>query len=426
MNKLFKLQIGLITAVIFMVVVTSPVLAGIGISPASLLNNQLKPGTTFRQEISISQSDPEVALNVTVEPDIQGINDWFSFEPGATFQIEQGQKNATVTLVLNIPANAELKDYTGFIRVKATPVGAAALGGVAVVKGARLDVNLTVTESDLVDLLVRSIEAKPADKKGNIVLGLRIENRGNVAAAPSKVELAVEDLNQNPVGNFTTTELEQISVSETKEIQAVFPNDLAVGEYFANVKVYLNDTVLREEKIVIKIEEGEDDQSVSDVLIDSRYLVSAAVLVVGAVAIFLATRSILRRMVLIGPRKKLFLQLVAVGIYILVAAAILYLVLFYVRPTGDVQGIASDRPDLYEVESRGAVQPLPETFNQTRKYTVYANPDSKSLIIKELQEGEQLLVLEETSEWYKVAVGGSEGWLRKADVKQINQEIIPD
>lgn len=426
MNKLFKLQVGIITAVLFTVAITSPVLAGIGISPASLLNNQLKPGTTFRQEINISQSDPNVALTVTVEPDIQGVNDWFTFEPGGTFQIAQGQNNASVTMVLTIPDGAELKDYKGFLRVKATPVGSAALGGVSVVKGARLDVNLSVTEQDLVELLVRSIEPKPSDRKGSIVLGLKIENKGNVAAAPTKVEMEIEDLNLNPITTLSTNDLDEIAVSETKEIQAVFPNNLAAGEYFANVKVYLNDTVLREDRINLKVEEGGSDIPVSDGMTDGRLIVVALVLIIGTIIVFLLTRVVMRKMVLITPKKKLFIQILAVVLYILLAGALLYLTLFYVSANGSVQGISSDRsrPVIYERE----VSPPARTFEDSPapEYFVYASPDTNSAVIYTVQEGEKFSVIEEKDNWYKVNVKGTDGWLQRKDVKQVNQEIIPD
>ena len=60
-----------------------------------------------------------------------------------------------------------------------------------------------------------------------------------------------------------------------------------------------------------------------------------------------------------------------------------------------------------------------------RAYPVYSEPDSQSRVVYYAKEGEDLRVLEERAQWYRVVLPDStSGWLSKTSVK--STESSPD
>ncbi|MCA9379368.1 hypothetical protein KC640_02980, partial [Candidatus Dojkabacteria bacterium] len=112
------LQVPVLVIACFALLPVVQVAAGIGISPALLSNQWLRPGMTYRQEIIISQSDPVHDLDVVIEPDLGEANDWLSYDPSDSFTISKGVKRYPMTIMFTVPEGAELKSYTGYIRIK--------------------------------------------------------------------------------------------------------------------------------------------------------------------------------------------------------------------------------------------------------------------------------------------------------------------
>ncbi len=232
------------------------VFAGFGISPADLDNKYMKPAHQYKKEFVISQSDSTEDLKITIEPDLGIVNNWLEFKPAKEFTLQKGVTRFTITIIVNVPQDAELKNYKGPIRVKASSAGENVAGGVSVIKGARLDVDIVTTNIDFADLVVRALEIPTVPGGEMIKLNMKIENKGNVEAAPTAVELNIQDLNQNSISTLTTKDIQKIAAGDTSTVSAYFNNNLQKGDYFGIVKVYLDDTVLREDRLVFAVLEG--------------------------------------------------------------------------------------------------------------------------------------------------------------------------
>lgn len=242
------------TVLIGAILLSGNVEAGLGVSPALVENRHIKPGSEYKKELTISQSDPNTDLDVTLEPDLGEANSWVSFDPGNQFTIPKGNNKYAFSIAVKVPAGAQEKLYKGALRIKATPAGAAAAGGVSVVKGARVELNFEVTSKDFSSLTVRGIDIDDSEVSNSLNIKLKIENNGNVDNAPSAVEVKIMDLNQKPLQTLMTTDIEKVRPGEIKEVVAkVNPANLDKGEYFANVKVTLDGKTLREEKIAFRI-----------------------------------------------------------------------------------------------------------------------------------------------------------------------------
>jgi hypothetical protein len=422
MRKLLRLQFALLSAAIFTALLTVPVFAGIGVSPADVTNLQLKQGATFKQEIIISQSDPNEDLTVNLEADVPGINDWFSFEPSATFTLPKGQQHFTTTVIVKVPQNADLKTYSGAVRLKASPANATQ-GGVAVVKGARLDVKLGVTDKDITDFVVRSLTIEDFVVRTPLILKLKVENAGNIASAPTKVTISVTDLNNKPVDSLEGTEgLDPIGVGETKELSVKVANTLSPGEYFGDVKIWSQDKVLREEKInfKVKIPEAAPAASLSSLSPEQQLLVIIVGVIVVSVIVLLLTLFTIHRITYFSPHRKYILQIVAFVIFLVIDVLTILGVLTQYNQnlpqTQEVKGVTT-----INQQSTSSSTPTPVNTSTNlvpHEFKIYAAPDTTSPVVYVAKENEQLKVLEENSWGYKVILpNGANGWLPKGDVK---------
>lgn len=226
--------------------------AGFGISPSDIINDHLKPGAHYEKTIVVSRSDPTEDLKGTVEVEVEGANEWFTFNPGKDFLLPTGQERFPVTVIIDVPEDADLKNYSGTLRFTGASLDEEK-AGVTIVKGARVQVQLATTDLDVTNLLVRALRFESTDNPESLNLYMYIENIGNTDAAPSLVKLDVIDLADKPIGSFETTEVEPIPAGESKEVTAKFTTNLNTGEYYGLVKVYLGEDLLREERLYFKI-----------------------------------------------------------------------------------------------------------------------------------------------------------------------------
>jgi hypothetical protein len=239
---------------------TQFVQAGFGISPPYVINKRLIPGSYYEQKINLSRSNPDEDLTVLVEIDAPEIASWISIDPGVEFLFPKGEKLTEITVKVNVPDNAELKNYKGYIRAKVVPVKAAG-GQVSVALGARIDVDLTVGKGEFFDFLVRAINISNVAKKAwplkyfnKVEITLKVENTGNIKSSPTKVHLDVYDIYEKGIlESGDDTSMAKIKPFEEKEITAAFSTKLEPGTYYGIVKVYKEDEISRQEKIIFSV-----------------------------------------------------------------------------------------------------------------------------------------------------------------------------
>jgi len=252
----------LVVVVLFILGFAQVTWAGFGISPPYVINNKLIPGSHYEQRIGLSRSDPDEDLQVKVTMDLPEIESWISIDPGKEFIFPKGEKLIYMTVKVDVPEDAELKNYKGYIRVRVAPIEAIERGLIAVALGARIDVDLTVGKGEIFDFLVRLVDILDTKTKGwplsyfnKIRILMKVENKGNIESSPTKVHLDVYDIyEKNILESSDDIKLEKIKPFKIKEIFAEFPTKLEPDTYWGKVKIFKGDEISWEDKLLLTIE----------------------------------------------------------------------------------------------------------------------------------------------------------------------------
>ncbi len=454
-----KTLLNAITVLALFVISTSAVHAGFGISPSDISNKHLMPGDHMEMEIVLSRSDPIEDLDIVIEPALNEISSWFKFEPGMSFTFPKGQQRFPFKVIIDVPQDAPLNQFEGVIRIKASESGSDS-GGVSIVKGARLDVELMTTDIAVTDLLVRSMNMKDVGQYSPLELIAKIENVGNTSSSPDEVKVTVMDLNQQPIKELVTTEIEEIEPYTTKEVSAYFDDHgLEIGEYFGVGQIIKDGSVLREERMVFRVTEGGEsrvtldggDQG-SDRFTKENILSGLALLgLLGALAY--GFWRVLGKDKKYKKYEKIFNIVLAISLGFLVIG-VMGIVLTNIpsadkpqtletkeeiEATADPESSPNEDEDQAELtinEGTESAQvqgistdnsendnfnPLVVSNFEGEGYPIYQEPNYTSSIIQIANEGETFDVIDENSRWYQVVLSdGTSGWLPKSSIKSAN------
>jgi hypothetical protein len=263
LKRISQFQIIAFLVFCFLLLVANIVQAGFGISPPLVKSDRLIPGSHYEQKILLLRSDPDEDLKAEIAVDAPEIENWISIEPGKEFILLKGELQVPMFVKVDVPKDAEFKNYKGYIRVRTSSVEAEEKGGVAIALGARIDIDLTVVKEEIFDFLVRQISIPNLEEglelwrfhfPGKIKVLMLIENKGNVKIAPSKVTLDVYDLTRkNLLQSIEDKTLKKIEPFETKEILAEFSTKLSVGQYYAEIKIFKGEEISKEGQTIFTI-----------------------------------------------------------------------------------------------------------------------------------------------------------------------------
>jgi hypothetical protein len=450
MKNYLKKMFALMSFIMFFFAFSSniSVFAGFGVSPAEIIQNHLKPGAHFEQQLILSRADANEDLKIKIEPELDEFTDWFSFKPGEELIFKKGVQRLPLTVVVDVPSDVEYQSYIGKIRILASPFDSD-LSGVSVVKGARVDVSLITTELDVTLLVINQIKAADVLKGEKIRLGLLTTNNGNVPASPSRVKLTILNLLQEPLQELEATDIEQVLPNETKEIFVDFEADLDKGEYFGEVEVYLGEELLRKDRVVFQVNEdivgkqGETDvfelsflTSLKDYVENNSEVLLYIALIYGSVS--LGVILVLLRGIEITARGKAIMIVLLLAIFVSLISLLTAAFVNWQNESMDQENTVSeeDFDDSQEIEEsqvvpevqgvttsdveRTEVVAQPVVVGDKNKpdgFFVYVEPNSKSQVIYVANSGETFSVLDQQDEWYKVLLtNGDVGWLMKKDI----------
>jgi len=144
--------------------------AAFGSSPPWVKNDHMLPGTAFEQIVYLSRNDTEEAMQVMIR--ITGDEElvkWIEITDKDSLIIEEGQYALPMKVIVDVPADATLKQYIGGIFVTLSPIktDTALEGGeVGIGLGAHISVNITVTGDSITDDKIESVfidEQEPND-----------------------------------------------------------------------------------------------------------------------------------------------------------------------------------------------------------------------------------------------------------------------
>ncbi len=285
---------------------TSTVQAGFGISPATIEAPNLGQGTHFEQKFVLSRGQPteDLVANVSFEfPNTPEAVKWFSVTPATSISLPEGEQRVEMFVKIDVPKDAQYKNYVGFMRVGVGPAETGSPQGVAISLGARIEINLNVTEIKIISFTIRDLRIPASEEgfhwwkiflPGKINFVMNVENTGNVKAAPLKATIEVYDPQwKNLIYQKEDKSLEELEPFQKKDIAAGFWHKLAPGQYWSIIKVFKDEKeILREEKIFITIEQM--TMSTKDWLLLGGAVLGIIILITSAILIYFKRKEILK------------------------------------------------------------------------------------------------------------------------------------
>lgn len=263
MKKFF--QTFFITVAVVFLATANITLAGFGVTPPYFRNSSLTRNSTYEQQILLVRGDPTVDLKATVIMDAPEIASWITVLEGNEFILPRGEQKVPMTVRVQVPDDAEFKQYIGAIRIKTGPADDQVQGGaVNISLGAQINVDLNVIDREIKDFRVRKINISDLNEghkvgwlyfPGKIRFGMLLENTGNVDVAPSEVNFRLYDLS----GTVLLEEVKHIGKIQkikpyaTEEVVANLPTRLPVGSYLARYQIKNDDEIKQEGEVNVNI-----------------------------------------------------------------------------------------------------------------------------------------------------------------------------
>jgi len=242
--------------------------AGFGIAPPYLKSkNPLFPGSHFEQKITLLRSASDGDLNVNIVINSPEVVDWITIDKGNTFLLPKGKSQVPMVVSVDVPKDAASGYYDGHISIQVLPADKKPGSGVAIALGARVDIELTVSDEEFIEFLIRKVEIPKFETLGKpwkwkifsrffyrIKVAMTIENTGNIAIAPSQVHLDVYDLTEkNLLESHDDKRINKIEPFTTNTVEASFPTKLEPGQYWSRLKIYKENEVVHKNKIIFEI-----------------------------------------------------------------------------------------------------------------------------------------------------------------------------
>ena len=242
--------------------------AGFGISPPYVKpTNPIFPGSHYEQRITLLRSTAEDDLVAEVVINAPEIQDWISIKNGNEFEFPEGSVRASMVVVVDIPESAEVGNYQGHLNIRIRPKGGNKGGGVAIALGARVDIDLTVTNEELLEFVIRTTDIPTFETLGKpwkwpifswflyrINLFMKIENTGNAPIAPSKVQLDIWDIAETEMlESSIDTSIEEVEPFKLGTVAASFPTKLPAGQYWGRIKVFKDNDIVLKNKLTFTI-----------------------------------------------------------------------------------------------------------------------------------------------------------------------------
>ena len=248
-----KLILFVVTLSFFIITIHLVNAFGMSVLPAFIRMNVIR-GQQFDIPISVNNPGSEAAAYTFKAED--DIAKWVSFyNENKTLQINQitvlANGSNTFTARFNIPKNIANGDYSSFIYVETVAENTTSNNTGSLSIKVPITVSLDVSGSQFLTGKVINITTTDTEINRLVRIKVEFQNTGDVIATP-RIEFAILK-NGNEITHFVHNTT-SVNVDNTGVIESSWDTiGQTVGDYIANVKVYLGDAVLKEESLDFKI-----------------------------------------------------------------------------------------------------------------------------------------------------------------------------
>lgn len=265
--------------------------SSIGLSPGSIKNEYLLPGSHMEQEFVISRKEPISDDNISVEINTNGFDSWIKVDPGNNFILPEGEQNVSMIVSIDVPENAEFMYYDGSFKIVVQRENE---GQVTLQQGIQANLNLKVIDEDVEEFEVRNMKIEDFSKWSPLVLKMEVENKGNIKAALDEIMINILDTDGNLIKEISTTDIPEIEPFTKEHISVSFEDPgIDVGSYSGEIFVYHNDDLIAESKSIFSVTAGDpllkydkEDQSTKKSFDVKEFLITWGLPIVVIVVIF--------------------------------------------------------------------------------------------------------------------------------------------
>lgn len=259
------LLVSLLVPVVFLGSGWNEAQAGFGITPPYVKNTSLTRNSIYEQQILLVRGDPNVEQIAEVSVDAPELEAWLEIVEGTQISLPRGEQKVPMTVRVNVPNDAEFKDYEGAIRIRTLPAnGLVPEGAVSISLGARVDIELSVIDRQIKDFRVRRVSVSDLNEgsklgwlffPGKINFSMLIENTGNVDIAPSRVDFNIYDRSGKVLleEKRNIGRIKSVEPYATAEVIAEIPTNLPAGNYVARYQIYNDDEIKQEGDLNLSI-----------------------------------------------------------------------------------------------------------------------------------------------------------------------------
>jgi len=226
-----------LSAFAFALVLLSPAVFSIGLSPASVAIEDVLKGGYAEKTFTIYNTEPETRVfSFKIGG---GLASWASAYPQDTFVVDGGQKQE-IKVVVQPPQDAASGTYDGEISVSSKPQTP------SFSTGARADIQagvvghlaLTVTNSQKPGLSVNSIEGNAIEERMPAFIKFDLTNPGNVRARPL-ISVDIADSHGKLLASVSKQDSEILPTHSATILMQLPTEDLPQGDYSLKISVSL-------------------------------------------------------------------------------------------------------------------------------------------------------------------------------------------
>lgn len=236
--------------------------AGFGVSPPSIKEHNLVPGSTLTKTIYLVQSEPDEPLSMVILVDSKKMSDWVSFSSGREFTIPSGVQQYALPITVTVPKDADLGIYQAYVRINTAPRSATGSGGgsgVAVTAGGLVEIDITVGDNIVKEFRISGVKMRDIRSGQKPRVDITVANTGNVPAGPKAASFELFNKFGNVrLGYAEVENIEEVPSFSEKTVHLEFPIGfrLAPGDYWGHAKVYGdNNNVMQELRTVFHVGE---------------------------------------------------------------------------------------------------------------------------------------------------------------------------
>jgi hypothetical protein len=223
----------------------------VGISPTSILEDRLLPGSQVERTIQLSQSGETQDLMVTIEiPPALAV--WLTIV-NDTFMLPSDRSITLLAFHIDIPSDSQ-GTRNGTIAIKVRPRQASDIGTELVFP---VHVNMTVVGEEISDYQIKHISIPETRQGTPLLVNLDIDNKGNIPARPDSIILHIADNhNKSTLMTLESTTIRPVPPLTKTTTTVAFTTNLAPGQYLATVRPFSNGSALGDENILFDITEN--------------------------------------------------------------------------------------------------------------------------------------------------------------------------